>query len=90
MTDTFVPKPEEAWYYKIPKPHLRESVLHTCFVQPWSPPDDRSHGRLYLPFSPREQRLRDNKSYEIWDRRVFLNDDKSEWLFYQVSVSGLA
>ena len=86
MPPLFVPKHDELHYYKIKTPAVDlESSFYTTFIQPWNPPKDRTHGRFDLPFSPCETAIRDNPAYNAWDGRAFLNDEKTEWVFYQVS-----
>lgn len=84
----FVPPAEHEWYYKIRTPFLNGSSFTSTFIEPFSPPSDRSRGRYTLPFSPAESRIRDDPKYEIWDRRIFLDEAKQEWLFYQVPLAG--
>ena len=85
MPPLFKPENGSEWYYKVKTPSVHtESSLYTTFIQPWFPPADRTHGRYLLPFSPHETAIRDNPSVNTWDGRAFLNDEKTEWVFYQV------
>lgn len=88
MTGLFKPKQDEAFYYRIKTPSVHlESALYTTFIEPWFPRQDRTHGRGALPFSPRETAIRDNPTYKTWDARAYLNDERTEWVFYQVCLA---
>lgn len=80
----FTPRQEDQWYYKIPCPEAQRNPLYTTIIEPFFPPKDLSRGRFDLPFNPRETALRSDPKYQILDRRVYLNEQKTEWVFYQV------
>lgn len=86
MHAKFIPEPQDQWYYDILSPHLKDSPFYTTFIEPFNPPIDRSHGRYLLPFSPRENEIRNDTKYTVWDKRVFLNEEKTDWIFYQVRL----
>jgi hypothetical protein len=81
----FLPSEADKSYYslKTPSVHL-ESILHTLFVDPWSSPADPTYGRGSIPFSPKEMALRTNPAYKFWDARVYLDEQKTRWIYYQV------
>lgn len=85
MTGLFKPRQGEEWYYKLKTPSVHhEWALSSTFIQPWFPPSDPTHGRGDLPFSPRETAIRGSPAYIAWDGKAYLDDNNSEWIFYQV------
>ncbi|KAK9897173.1 alpha/beta-hydrolase [Cystobasidium minutum MCA 4210] len=83
---TFKPRSGEEWYYKIKTPALfNESPLYTTLVQPWVPPKDPTHGRYDLPYSPREDEIRnDTQRYNTWSGKVHMKGSERDWIAYQV------
>lgn len=86
-TGTFIPPEHEAWYYKHKTPSVHhESAFTTTFVHPWFPPEDPTHGRHDLPYSPREDEIRNNtKDYHCWGGKIHMRGSQRDWIVYQVS-----
>lgn len=84
------PAPEDLPYYRTPRPST-EHPLYTSFVRPWlAPPEDPTYGRYDLPWSPREQALRNDPRWEVTEGRAYLDGNVAnkgkarEWVFHQV------
>lgn len=57
----------------------------TTLVQPWVPPKDPTHGRYDLPYSPREDEIRnDTQRYNTWSGKVHMKGSERDWIAYQV------
>jgi hypothetical protein len=74
----------DARYYDIQTPAFRRWSSFRTLLGMIKSNHDPTFGRDKLPFSPAEQALRDDPAYQIDDARVYLNEGKTEWVYYQV------
>lgn len=75
------PAPSQAAYYSLPSPSSTHSLLSQLFHRP-PYPDDHTWGRDALPRLPEEEEIR--SKYRHRDGRVYLDDERTRWVSYQV------
>ncbi|CAH7672253.1 Alpha/Beta hydrolase protein, partial [Phakopsora pachyrhizi] len=95
------PSSEDEWYYKFKSPNDNLSTLGSVFLDPLKcyltiggSAKDPTYGRFDLPFSPRENALRESKNIRCTGSRVFLDEEDrivydrktDKWIWYQVWI----